>query len=284
MSKSIKFIKILKRSVFYIFLIALAVIMIYPLMWMVSASFRSNMEIFTSIGLIPKNPVWNSYSEGWKSIGQYTYTTFFANSFKLVVPTVLFTLISSFVTGFGFARYDFKGKKIFFSLMIGCLLLPQEVLIVPKYLLFNKIGWLNSYLPFIIPAAFATYSFFIFLMVQFIRGIPREIDQSAKIDGAGLIVMMTRIILPLCKPALFSVAIFQFVWRWNDFFNPLIYINSVSKYPVSLGLRLSIDVGESIAWNETMAMGILAMLPPTLLYIFSQKYFVEGIATTGIKG
>jgi oligogalacturonide transport system permease protein len=268
----------------YTLLIILAVFMVYPLLWLIASSFRPNMEIFTSVGLFVKNPIWNSYIEGWKSVGDITYTTYFTNTFKMVIPTVFFTIVSSFITAYGFARFDFKGKKIFFSLMIGCLLLPQEVLIVPKYLIYNRFGWLNTYLPFIVPAIFATYSFFIFLLVQYIRGIPKELDQSAKIDGASSFTIMTRVILPLCKPALFSVTIFQFVWRWNDFFNPLIFINSVIKYPVSLGLRLNIEVGETIAWNQTIAMAVLTMLPPTLVYFFAQKYFVEGVATTGLKG
>lgn len=276
--------KLIGRTIMYLLLILLAFVMIYPLLWMISASFRPNLEIFTSIGLIPQNPVWDSYTEGWKSVGDITYSTYFLNTFIMVVPTVVFTIISSYLTAYGFARFDFKGRKIFFAMMIACLLLPNEVLIVPKYLLYNSLGWLNTYLPFIVPAAFATYSFFIFLLVQFIRGIPKELDESAKIDGANTFVIMTRIILPLCKPALFSVAIFQCVWRWNDFFNPLIFINTVGKYPVSLGLRLSIEVGETINWNQTMAMAVLTMLPPTLLYVVAQKYFVEGITTTGLKG
>ena len=273
------------RFIMYVLLVMLAILMIYPLLWMISASFRPNVEIFTEIGLIPKNPIWTSYADGWKGVPPVTYTTYFINTIMMVVPTVLFTIISSYFTAYGFARYNFKGKMLFFTLMIGCLLLPQEVLIVPKYLLYNKLGWLNTYKPFIIPAAFATYSFFIFLLFQFIRGIPRELDQSAKIDGANSFVICTRIILPLCKPALFSVTIFQFVWRWNDFFNPLLYINSVKKYPLSLGLRASIELGgEAIAWNQTLAMAVVTMIPPTLVYIFAQRYFIEGVTTSGIKG
>ena len=273
------------RVALYTAIILLAFTMIYPLFWMISASFKSNLEIFTSIGLIPDEPIWTSYADGWKATSNITFTTFFINTFILVIPTVVFTLISSYIVAYGFARYKFRGWKFFFSLMIGCLLLPKEVLIVPRYILFNRLGWLNTYLPFIVPAAFATYSFFIFLLIQYIRGIPLELDQSAKIDGANAANIMLRILLPLCKPALFSVTIFQFVWRWNEFFDPLIYINSVQKYPVALGLRMSIELsGEAVAWNRVMAMAVLTMLPPTIIYMVSQKSFVEGINTTGIKG
>jgi len=279
-----KFKKFIGETAKYTLLIVLAIFMIYPLLWLIASSFRPNLEIFTSIGLIVKNPVWDSYIKGWRSIGDITYSTYFANTFKMVIPTVFFTLVSSFITAYGFSRFNFKGRKVLFSLMIGCLLLPQEVLIVPKYLLYDSFGWLDTYLPFIVPAMFATYSFFIFLLIQYIRGIPKELDHSAKIDGASTFIIMTRIMLPLCKPALFSVIIFQFVWRWNDFFNPLIFINSVIKYPVSLGLRINIEMGEAIAWNQTIAMAVLTMIPPTLVYFFAQKYFVDGIVTTGIKG
>jgi len=273
------------RGIMYFLLILLAVVMIYPLMWMIAASFRPNVEIFTEVGLIVRNPVLTSYVEGWRGVGGITYTTFFVNTIVMVVPTVVLTMISSYFTAYGFARYNFKGKMIFFSLMIGSLLLPQEVLIVPRYLMFHSFGWLNTYLPFIVPAAFATHAFFVFLLFQFIRGIPRELDQSAKIDGASSFRVCTNIILPLCKPALFSVTIFQFVWRWNDFFQPLLFINSVRRFPLSLGLRSTIDMGGAVIhWNQVLAMGIVAMVPPTLVYIVAQRYFVEGVTMSGIKG
>lgn len=169
-------------------------------------------------------------------------------------------------------------------LVISSLLLPNEVLVVPRYLLFNKLGWVDSYLPFIVPAFFATYPFFIFMLVQFFRSLPTEMEDAAVIDGCNSFGILVRIILSLSTAALLSVTVFQFVWRWNDFLNNLIYINSVRKYTVSLALRMSMDVAETIQWNRLMALSLLSMLPPVLLYIFVQKQFVEGIATTGIKG
>lgn len=269
----------------YIFLIGIAFVMIYPLLWMTASSFKENTEIFTSTKLLPEK--WNgfnAYINGWQGSGQFTYTTFFKNSFMLVVPTVVFTVISSAITAFGFARFKFRYKKLLFAMVIASLLLPHEVLIVPQYIMFNNFNWLNTYLPFIVPAALATYSFFIFMMLQFIRGIPREIDEAAYIDGCSSWRIFWQIILPLCKPALYSAAVFQFVWRWNDFFNPLLYITSVSKFPVSLGLRMAIDVGEMVNWNNNMAMAMLSLVPPILVYVFSLRYFVEGISTSGLKG
>ena len=274
----------ISRPLCYMFLIALAVVMVYPLLWMVGASFKENNEIITSMSIFPRRIRFSAFVEGWKGNGRYTYLTYFANTFLLVVPTVFFTVLSSMLVAYGFARFRFPLKKLCFALVISTLLLPEQTLMVPRYLLFNRLGWLDSYKPMIVPAIFATYPFFIYMMIQFIRGIPRELDESARIDGCGSFGIFARIIVPLSKPAIFSVTLFQFVWRWNDFFNPLIYINSVGKYPVSLALRMSLDVADTVHWDQLMAMSLLTMLPPVLLYIFAQKYFIEGIATSGLKG
>lgn len=258
--------------------------MTYPLLWLLASSFKSNQEIFADISLWPRHFGFDGYVNGWKGSGQYTYTTFFLNSFLMVVPTVIFTLVSSFLVAYGFARFQFPLKKVFFALMLSTLMLPQELIIIPRYILFRNFHWLNSYLPIMIPALFATYSFFIFMMFQFLRGIPRELDEAAIIDGCGSFAILVRILLPLSKPVLFAATIFQFVWRWNDFFNVLIYIDSVARYPLSLALRMSIDITETVSWNNLLAMSVLTLLPPVLLFFFAQKYFVEGIATSGLKG
>lgn len=268
----------------YILLSIIGIVMVYPLLWLISASFKTNREIFSSLSLIPSEILWDGYSKGWESSGQYTFATYFSNTFIMVLPTVGLTVFSSLLVAYGFARFRFRGKGILFTMVIASLMLPAEVVIIPRYMLFNKLGWLNTYLPFIVPAAFATYSFFIFMLVQFIRGIPRELDDAARIDGCGPWGTLINIILPLSKPALVSCVIFQFVWRWNDFLNPLIYISSVKKYPLSLALRMALDVTDTISWNQTMAMSVLAMAPPVLLFFLCQKYFVEGVASTGLKG
>ncbi len=279
-----RFKKTSRKTISYVFLAIIGILMVYPLLWMISASFKTNNEIFSSIGLLPKEIMWNGYADGWRGSGQYSFSLYFSNTFMLVVPTVVFTVISSLLVAYGFARFRFRGKKVLFALVIASLMLPNEVVIIPRYMVFNSLGWLNTYLPFIIPAAFATYSFFIFMLVQYVRSIPRELDESARIDGCNSFRILYEIILPLTKPAIISVIIFQFVWRWNDFLNALIYISSVRKYPVSLALRMSLDVTDTISWNQTMAMSVLSMLPPVLLFFMAQKYFVEGISTTGLKG
>lgn len=268
----------------HLFLIVSSLIMVYPLIWLFFASFKNNNEIFGSLSLFPKEIVWNSYSNGWEGSGQFTFGLFLFNTLKMVVPVVAFTLISSVLVAYGFARFRFPMKNVLFAIMISTLMLPNAVIIIPRYILFNEFGWLNSYLPFTMPALFACYPFFIFMLVQFFRGLPRELDESATIDGCNSFVVLTRILLPLCKPALFSAGIFQFIWTWNDFFNSLIYINSVKKYTLALGLRMSLDISSAAQWNEVMAMSIVAIIPCVLIFFFAQKYFVEGIATTGLKG
>jgi oligogalacturonide transport system permease protein len=275
---------LIRKTSTYIFLTLFGILMIYPLIWMTFAAFKSNNEIFGSMALFPKQAVWNAYIKGWKGSGQFSFGVFFFNTIMLTVPVVIFTIISSSLVAYGFARFKFPLKKILFGLMISTLMLPNAVIIIPRFILFSKLDWINTYLPFTIPALFACYPFFIFMMVQFFRGLPRKLDESAKIDGCNSFTILVRILLPLCKPALFSVAIFQFIWTWNDFFNSLIYINSVKKYTLSLGLRMSLDSASDVHWNEIMAMSTLAILPCVLLFFFTQKYFVEGIATTGIKG
>jgi oligogalacturonide transport system permease protein len=267
----------------YLFLILLAYIMVYPLIFMVSASFKTNEEIFGSLRLIPKEPVFDSYIKGWRGSGQYSFSTFFKNTFILVVPTVFFTKITSTLVGYGFARFRFPFKKLLFMLMISTLMLPNTVIIIPRYIFFKNLGWLDSYLPFIVPAILGAFPFFNFMMVQFFRGLPMELDESARMDGCNSFTTLIRILLPLCKPALFSVAIFQFVWTWNDFMNVLIYVSSVRKFPVALGLRMAIDIGGVTNWSNILAMSCISILPPSVLFFAAQNYFVEGISTAGIK-
>jgi oligogalacturonide transport system permease protein len=274
----------LHKTVQYIILTVIGLVMVYPLIWLFTASFKSNSEIFSGLSLIPSRVSLQAYVEGWKGSGQYGFGTFFLNSFSLVVPTVLFTIISSAVVGYGFARFKFPLKRVLFLVMISTLMLPDAVIIVPRYILFKNLGWLDSYEPFIIPSIFATNSFFIFMMVQFFRGIPKELDQAASIDGCNSFMTFIRILLPLSKPALFSVGIFQFIWTWNEFFNVFLYVSKVSKFTLALGLNMALDTQSIVNWNRIIAMSILSIIPPVLVFFFAQKYFVEGIATSGLKG
>ena len=275
--------KSVSRIISYIFLIVLAYIMVYPLLWMVGASFKSNQEIFGTLGLLPKSPVFGAFGAGWTGTGQYGFSTFLYNTFLMVIPTVLFTVISATLVGYGFARFDFPLKKVLFVTMLATMMLPATVIIIPRYIFFKRLGWLDTYLPFIVPAMLGCFPFFNFIMVQFFRGLPLEIDESGKLDGCNSFVILKDLLLPLCKSAIFSVIVFQFVWTWNDFMNVLIYISSVAKYPVALGLRMTMDISTEFDWNQIMAMSVISILPPVILFFTAQKYFVEGIATTGMK-
>jgi len=268
----------------HLVMILIGIVMLYPLIWMLFSAFKTNAEIFGSTALLPAEPVWDSFIKGWKGTGKVTYTQFYINTFKLVIPTVLFTVFSCSFVAYGFARFRFRGKKILFMLMISTLMLPNSVLIIPRYILYNKLVWLNSYLPFTIPALFACYPFFIYMMVQFFRGLPIALDEAASIDGCNTFQVYWTILLPLTKPALFSAAIFQFIWTWNDFFNSLIYINSVRKFPIVLALRMSLDATAAANWNQVLAMSVLSLLPGTILFFSAQKYFVEGVSAGSVKG
>ncbi len=273
-----------RKILTYFFLVVIAVVMCYPLIWLLFSSFKDNMEILSSIKLLPEKFLWRSYVDGWNGIANMTYSRFFLNTFALVIPSVIFIAVSSSIVAYGFARFKFPFKKTLFAVLLSTLMLPEAVIIIPKYMLFSSFDWLDSYLPFIIPALFAANPFFVFMMVQFLRGIPKDLDESAVIDGCNSFTIFLKIIMPLCRVAIFCVCIFHFIWTWNDFFNQLIYINSVKKFTLSLGLRMSLDTQSATSWNQIMAMSVLSMLPPILVFFFAQKYFVEGIATTGIKG
>ena len=268
----------------YVILVVFGFIMVYPLIWMFFATFKDNKELFGTTALLPSSYSLDAYLKGWKGSGQYTFTTFFINSFKMVIPAVFFTIASCSIVAYGFARFKFVGKKLLFGLMISTLMLPNAAIIIPRYLLFRNLGWLNTFKPFWMPALLAAYPFFIFMLIQFLRGIPKDLDESAKIDGANSFVIFKSILLPLMKPALFPVGLMQFMWVWNDFYNPLIYINSVKNYPLALGVRMVLDTSGTVYWNQVLAMALVSILPLIILFFFAQRYFIEGIATTGMKG
>jgi oligogalacturonide transport system permease protein len=273
-----------KNLTAFLFLLLFAVIIGYPIIWLFTASFKSNPEIFASLNPIPRQFTLEGYVNGWKGIGQNPFSLFLSNSFKLVVPTVLLTVVSGCLVAYGFARFEFPLKKFWFAIMISTMMLPNTIIMIPRYILFKDFGWLDSYKPFFALAALAANPFFTYLLVQFFRGIPVEMDESAYMDGCTKRGILMRIIVPLAKTPVISVALFQFMWTWNDFANPLIYVSKVKLFPVALGLRLAIDSEAAVSWNKIIAMAVVSMLPCVLLFLSMQRYFVEGIATSGIKG
>lgn len=258
--------------------------MLYPIIWMFFATFKTNAEIFGSTKLLPESFNLQGYIEGWTVNGRITYATFFKNSFVMTIITTLLTVFSCSIAAYGFARFKFPFKKLLFGILITTMMLPDSVLMIPKYSLFNSLGILDSYKPFYLQAILAGYPFFVFMLIQFIRGLPKELDEAAYIDGCSEIKVYTKILMPLMKPALFSAGLFQFMWTYNDYTNVLLYINSVKKYTLSLALRLSLDAESVVQWNKVMAMSFLSLVPLIILFFVAQKYFVEGIATSGLKG
>ena len=271
-----------RRIVFQIGLIVLGFIMLYPVLWMIACSFKSNTEIFGSASLIPKEFLLENYVRGWKYIGRTNFSTFFLNSFKYSILATIGTVFSSAVVAFGFARIRFRGRNAWYACMFITLILPFQVIMIPQFIIFQKLGWVNTFLPLVVPM-FLGQPFFIFLMVQFIRGIPMELDESALIDGCKSFGIFTRIIFPLITPALITTTIFSFYWRWDDFLGPLLYLNKTNLYTVSLALRLYSDPMTSTDWGAIFAMGTLSLLPILLVFVLFQRYLTEGISTTGLK-
>jgi oligogalacturonide transport system permease protein len=268
----------------YAVLVGLGLVLLYPLVWLVGASFKSNAEIFSEIGFWPRHFELSAYVRGWKTGTEYTFATYFLNSFLIVVPRIVVTVISCVMVAFAFARFDFLGKKLLFSVMIGTMMLPQIILRVPQYLMFKSFGWLDSWLPLIAPSALATDTFFIFLLVQFLRAIPRDMEEAAQIDGCNSLQLLWYIIVPLLKPAIVSVVVFQFIWTMNDFMGPLIYLSTVERFPVSLALKMSIGASEEVEWGSVIAISVVALLPSVIVFFLAQRHFIEGATSSGIKG
>ncbi|MBW7453332.1 carbohydrate ABC transporter permease [Paenibacillus sepulcri] len=267
-------------------LILLSLIMIYPVIWWVGASLKSNQEMSLP-GLFPASPLWSNFKDGWYAIPGHSFTDFYLNNLQLELGILITTVLSCSLVAFGFARLDFPLRNFWFSILMLTLMLPGQVTIIPQYTLFHSLGWVNTYLPFIVPHSLAGGSggaFFVFLLVQFIRGIPRELDESAKIDGCSWFGIYWRIVIPLTKPALVTVFIYCFLWNWDDFFGHLLYINSVDKYTVGLALRMFNDSQSVQEWGQLLAMGLVSVIPSAIIFFLAQKHFVEGIATSGIKG
>ena len=268
----------------YSLLFGVGFLMLYPLIWLVGASFKTNSEIFAGAGFLPESPTVEGYVQGWQTSTPYTFGRFFWNSFLIILPKVIGTAISCTMVAYAFARFDFPFKKILFGSVIAVLLLPNVVTRIPQYILFRDLGWLDSFLPLWVPSALAGDAFFVFMLVQFLRSLPTDMEEAARVDGANSLQTLIFIVVPMLGPALVSVCLFQFMWTMNDFLGPLIYISSVDKYPVSLALKLSIDTTEAFEWNRILAMSVLTITPALVVFFAAQRYFIEGISAGGRKG
>jgi multiple sugar transport system permease protein len=272
------------RTLRTVALIAVALLMSYPLLWLASSSLKPEQLIFSEPGLIPAAFTWSNYVEGWSRLG-VPFGAFMLNSVVICILSIVGNLFSCSLAAYAFARLEFPFSKLAFALMLVTLMLPFHVTVLPQYIVFQNLGLVNTIVPLVLPKFFAVDAFFIFLLVQFIRGIPRDLDQAAEMDGCNKYQIFYFIIFPICRPALVLVAIFTFLWTWNDFFSQLIYLSQVERYTAPLALNLFIDAtsGES-AWGMLFAMSVITLLPLFILFVIFQRQIAEGIATTGLKG
>ncbi len=273
------------RSVgFHLLLAALTVVVLYPAAWMAMSSLKPSSEIIGNVTLWSDRLSLDNFATAMSGIGGVSFWTFFANSTFLAVMSVIGVVASAAVSAYAFARIEFPGRGLFFAIMIGTLLLPFHVVIIPQYIMFNTFGLVNTFVPLLIGKFLAAEAFFVFLMVQFMRNLPRELDEAARIDGCGHLRIFRSIMLPLMRPAVITSSIFAFIWSWNDFLGPLLYLKRPDLYPLPIALRLYVDQTSVSDYGAQMAMAVLALLPVMLFFILFQRYIVDGVATQGLKG
>ena len=272
----------------YFVLILVGVSMIYPLVWMVGATFKSNAEIFAGIGFLTASPTLQGYIDAVTQNygGDISIWRAFINTYSFVIPKVIFTVISSVIAAYGFSRFKFKGRDMLFGIMISTLFLPQVVLNVPQYLMYNSFGWINSpfYLPLWVPTLFATETYFVYQLVQFMRSIPHDLDEAAAIDGCGPVKILYKIIAPMLSPSLVACGLFQFMWSCNDYMGPLLYVQTPSKYPMSIFVKLSMDADSGFNWNRILALSLISIIPQLVVFFCAQDAFIDGISAGAVKG
>ena len=277
--------KKIKTIVFHVLVAFGGLIMVYPLLWMALSSFKPTDQVLpTSSQLIPTQWTLDNYVNGWKGFMGYSFGVFFANSFFISFTSTFGTLISSAFVAFALQRLQFRGKKLLFTLVLSTMMLPAQILMIPQFMWYRHLNWVGTYYPMILPYFFAIQGFFVYLIMNFIGGIPKDLDESAKIDGCSYYGTFFRIILPLIVPALVTSAIFSFIWRWDDYLSALLYVNRANMRPVALALQLFSDPSSGSDIGSTLAMSTLSIVPATIIFLIFQKSLVEGIATTGIKG
>ncbi|WP_128378363.1 carbohydrate ABC transporter permease [Streptomyces cavernae] len=270
--------------VWHVSALLVLVVVLYPVVWVIGASFKPSKEIVGSLELFPTEPIVANFKGLADGIADIPIATFFQNSLFYALGAVVGILVSCSLTAYAFARIRFAGRNLMFSLMIGTLLLPYHVLLIPQYVMFQKLELINTYVPLLIGKYLATEAFFVFLMVQFMRNLPKELDEAARLDGCGHLRIYWSIILPLCRPALITSAIFTFINAWNDFMGPLIYLNEPGNYTVSLGMMMFMDQEGVANYGGMIAMSLVALLPVLVFFLAFQRYLIDGMATSGLKG
>lgn len=260
-----------------------AVIMAYPLLWMLGSSFKPSDEIFTQLAPWSSHFSLKSYFDGWTS-STPSFARYFTNSLLISGFAVVGNVLSCSMAAYAFARLKFRFRNLWFGIMLVSIMLPAHALLIPQYYMYFRLGWVNTYLPLIVPKFLATDAFFIFLMVQFIRSLPRELDDAATVDGCGPVRIFTKIIFPLLRPALITTVIFTFIWTYNDFFSQIIYLGTPVNETVPVALRAFLDASGQSSYGPLLAMSVLSLVPTFIVFLVSQKRIVEGIATSGIRG
>jgi len=273
----------LQEAARLVVLLVILAIVLYPLAWMVGSSFKSQQEILSNTSAIPDVFTPGNYTEGWTHF-DVSFGRFFLNSALIAALAIIGNIISCLFAAYAFARLRFPLRGMWFAIMIGTLLLPGHVLIIPQFILFKTFGWVGTIAPLVVPHFLATEAFFVFLMVQFMRGIPRELDDAARIDGCGPFGVFRYVLLPLSRPALVTTAIFSFIWTWNEFFRQLVYLSDLEKYTVPVAMTLFIDSTGQSSVGPMFAMSVLSLLPVFLFFVAFQRMLVEGINTSGLKG
>ena len=277
--------KIVKTVLYHVFVLAVGLIMIYPLIWMVSSSFKESGKIFSTAGeLIPSNPTLANYKNGWQGFSHTTFTVFYKNTIYIVIIATIGSVVSSTIVAYGLARLRFRFRNVLFIIVLLTMMIPGQILMIPQYLWYNRLGWINTVLPLTVEFFFATQGFFVYLLMNFMGGVPKELDEAAKIDGCSYYGIFARIIVPLSKPAIATVAIFSFINRWNDYMQPLLYLKRTNKYTISLALKLFCDPTGTSDYGAMFAMATISLIPIFLIFAFMQRYLTEGVATTGLKG
>lgn len=275
-----------KRRRWYKHLLLLigALLMLYPLLWLLKSTITPESEIMSTFSPIPQSFTWDNYIEGWSSGAGNGFPSYIVNSLVIVVGCIVGNLVSCSLAAYAFARLEFRFRNLMFAAMLAGVMLPYHVVAIPQYIEFRSVDLVGTLWPLILPKVLATDAFFVFLMVQFLRGIPRELDEAAAIDGASPLRTFASVILPMMAPALITTTIFTFIWNWNDFFAPLIYLSDPTLYSVSIGLNSLVSTESGAGLGPLFAMAVVSLLPVVAFFIFTQKYIVQGIATTGLKG
>ncbi len=276
--------RITQKTLYHLFVIAFGILMIYPVLWMISGSFKDNAEILRgTLALVPKNFKGSNYATGWKGFAGISFATFFKNSIIITTVATLGTVISSSLVAYALSRIRFKGRKLWFTCMLATMMLPGQVIMIPSFLIWHNLHLTNTYVPLILPY-FCGQAFFIYQMMQFMAGIPRELDEAATIDGCSKYSIYSHIILPLLKPSIVTTVIIQFYWKWDDYMGPLLYLSRPQNYTASLAIKMFADAASTTDYGAMFAMSTLSLVPVFLIFLFFNRYLVQGIGTSGLKG